>query len=92
MKNLTLYKLTNMDKTPKWDFYDSAIVAAFSIDEAKNIYPDISSEKKVDDYQGKSSIFLEWPTDKNKIEVELIGTVTNKNIKPGVILASYNAG
>lgn len=68
-----------------YNTYDSCIVCAENEDEARNIHPD--------ENYGWESVIKSWvqENEKDKITVELIGKA-NKNIKKGVILASFNAG
>jgi hypothetical protein len=79
--------LLSQDFNSGYDTYDSCIVAAKNEEDAKNIHP----------YE---SIFPEsnmWKNDRvwagspENVTVELIGTAI-KGTKPGVILASFNAG
>ncbi len=75
-----------------YDTYDSAVVAAKSVDDARTIHP---TEYETHVINGK----IEWKggggenwvkySDINLVEVELIGTT---NMERGVILASFNAG
>jgi hypothetical protein len=63
-----------------YDTYDSAVVAAETEEEARNINPG-----------GKwGSIFSAWANDPSEVTVEYLG-VADRDIS-GVILASFNAG
>jgi hypothetical protein len=64
-----------------YDTYDSAIVAAESEEEAKNIHPNGEFSWKYNDT---------W-CDKKDVNVELIG-IASEYTEKGVILASFNAG
>lgn len=97
---MNLY-LISQDKNEGYDIYDSAVVAAKSTQDARNIHPSSSvthvtdgkwmgtytgGNKEYDNNDGRG-----WPKyqDIDCIQVEFLGK-TNK--ARGVILASFNAG
>lgn len=70
-----------------YDTYDSAVVAAETEEEARRTYPSGSPDKGWPD---KLGMFPDWalPADVTAVE---IGTA-KEGTKPGVIIASFNAG
>lgn len=96
--------LISQSKVCGYDTYDSAVVAAESEGDARNIHPSESvthatNGKWMGTYSGGKNIGSEyenddgyyWPkySDIDSVEVEYIG----ETYKPrGVILASFNAG
>ena len=88
--NLYLLKQT---KEQGYDTYDSAVVAASCIEDARNTHPEGLNLDTAEDSQGTwGSKYSQntWPSYSKDVKVELIGTTPIK--KPGVILASFNAG
>lgn len=95
--------LISQNKVSGYDTYDSAVVAAESESDARNIHPNgyvthVTNGKWMGTYSGGKSIGSEyendcdaWPkySDIDCIKVEYLGE-TNK--PRGVILASFNAG
>lgn len=81
---MKLYLLTRKDYKIDYDSYDSVVVCAENEDEAKKIHP--SGNPSYGSYQDFS-----WEKDLSKIIVTYIGEA-EESLKPGVILASYNAG
>lgn len=77
---LRLYKLSQ-DVNDDWDTYDSCVVAAQSPAKAKAIHPSGTTDRKK---------WHNW-AHPSAIKVECIGTA-KRGIKPGVIVASFNAG
>lgn len=77
---MKLYLISRIGTT-RWDEYDSAVVAAESEEDAKNIHPDRCSAV------GESEFDTWVPTD--KIDVKYLGETEEKR---GVICASFNAG
>lgn len=76
--------LISQDTNTNYDTYDSAIVCAASQEEARQIHP-----------EGVHQIFPEkvggtW-CQPSQVQVEYIGQAAY-HIKPGVVLASFNAG
>lgn len=78
---LNLYLLTQNDQSG-YDTYDSCIVAAVSAAEAQRIRPD--------GYAWVQCRDSSWARSPESVSVELIGKA--EATKPGLILASYNAG
>lgn len=76
---MNLYLIERTDKIG-WDEYDSAVVCAESLEDAKKINPCEYAEK-----QGK-----QW-VDPQHITGVLIGTA-DPSITRGVVCASFNAG
>jgi phage terminase Nu1 subunit (DNA packaging protein) len=87
-----------------YDAFDSAVVIASSVDEARRIHPGNSEafydeEKKsfygISQFENSKRIKLGeddgWVNDLSKIDVEYIGEAKAGSEK-GVILASFNAG
>jgi hypothetical protein len=64
-----------------YDTYDSAVVAAESEDDARNVHPSNSEPRE----------FSACWVDPSKVTVKLIGTAA-KGTERGVICASFNAG
>lgn len=79
MKKLNLY-LIYQDVNNDYDTYYSAVVAATSDDDAKNIHP-----------SGYDNWEIGVWCNAQLVKVKLIG-VANKDMKRGVICASFNAG
>ena len=75
---MNLYKLTQYEKTG-YDTYDSVVVAAESIDQAKNFNP-----------EGSWSYNHNWCSSPEHVSAEMIGTAT-EGTPEGIILASFNA-
>lgn len=83
MNTLNLYLISQTDNNT-WDTYDSAVVAAYSKDEAKKIHPN-----------GDNTYFVLFDymwTSPDKVEVQLIGKADKSIAVGSVICASYNAG
>jgi hypothetical protein len=80
--------LISQDDNGGYDTYDSAVVAAESIEGARQISPDTYDygEKKGDQRWG-----LTWASSPDKVQVKLIGEAI-PGTQPGVIVASFNAG
>lgn len=75
-----------------WDTYDSAVVAAETEEDARNIHP---SDNEV--YKRPATIwdrrFSDWAFSPEQVVVEMIGTAEpGKYPAPCVIVASFNAG
>ena len=79
MKKLNLY-LIYQDVNNDFDTYDSAVVAAESDDDARNIHP-----------SGYDNWGLSVWCKPDQVKVTLIGNAED-NMKRGVICASFNAG
>lgn len=86
-KQLKLY-LISQTKNNNYDTYDSAVVAAESIEDAKTIHPSPYIKGRwwedFDDYTS-------WVNYLNDIEVEYLGE-SKLEMKRGVVCSSYNAG
>jgi hypothetical protein len=80
---MNLYLLTQ-NQNNGYETYDSLIVAAPDIEDARLIGPN-------PDYKFQSYLFSAWANESSAVEVTLIG-VAAPNIKRGVVLASFNAG
>jgi hypothetical protein len=81
---MQLYLLSQTENTG-YDTYDSCVVAADNEKEAKTMHPngyDVIPFK--DDY-------FSWTNDPDNVDCMKIGTAT-KEMKRGVICASYHAG
>lgn len=76
--------LISQTKNNDYDTYDKAIVAAPNIDAARRIHP---AGKPISDGDKYGS----WVTNPNDVFAEFIGRAKGRT-KPGVILASFNAG
>lgn len=79
---MNLYLLTQ-DENTGYDTYDSCIVCAETVEQAKQINP-IRDDAWTDSYP-------EWATSPDRVKATLIGEADD-SIKRGVVLASYNAG
>lgn len=79
---MNLYLLTQT-KVTGYDTYDSAVVAAGSLEEARGIHPNGPNGW----IAGK--IFHDWPLSPEDVSVLQIGTALD-GTKASVILASYN--
>lgn len=84
---MKLWKLYQ-DKVGGYDTYDSAIVAAETVEDARLIYPDDCQPTEWPDKVHEH--FPSWTTPEH-ISVTYLGEAAH-NISPGVILASFNAG
>ena len=80
---MNLY-LMSQNTTLGWDTFDSCVVAAESIEDAKTISPNNTPFKP-------GGLHCDWAYSMNDIECTLIGTAT-PDIGRGVIVASFNAG
>ena len=78
---MNLYKLSQTENDD-YDTYDSCIVAEVSETMAAMINPDD---------RGWGAKYGAWASSPDKVTVELIG-IASPGTKPGVILASFNAG
>lgn len=75
--------LISQDENSGYDTFDSAVVAAETEDAARVTMPSECEEF------GKA--YSAWCSAADKVKVELIGEATPET-KPGVIVASFNAG
>lgn len=76
--------LISQDVNNGYDTYDSAVVAAETEEDARQIRPDEKTWPK-------RERFCVWAATPNQVQVELIGQAT-EGTKAGLILASFNAG
>jgi hypothetical protein len=79
-----------------YDTYDSAVVAAETGEKARNTHPSghgiVDWEKAVGLVRGKHKYYSgTWCWNIDDVQVEYIGEA-DKNVKAGVVVASYNAG
>lgn len=83
---MKLYRLTQTT-IRGYDTFDSCIVVANSISEAKSMHPydggDINSTNRYID---------DWPKHPEQITAEYIGKADPKFTQPEVLCASFNAG
>ena len=96
-----IYPNNKYKSTCQYDYYDSAIVAAHSLNEAKTIHPggDYYYNKSIQKWHYKNILgrdnFLDdddlWPLSISHISATLIGKA-KEGTERGVILASFNAG
>lgn len=96
---MNVYKIS-ANRCLGWDAYDSAIVTANSLEEARYIHPaDINfkgynEETRQYDlpwWKGKFSPLSSGWTEPENVIVEFVGT-TDVYTEPTIILASFNAG
>ena len=73
----------SQDENGGYDVYDSAVVAAETEDAARNTMPS--------EYEEWGRAYSSWCSAPDKVKVELIGDAL-PGTKPGVIVASFNAG
>lgn len=77
-----------------YDTYDSAVVAAYSEDEARQIHPRGSNfhEDAKEAWRAWDGTFRDWASHPNSVVAIRVGVASTK-IKSGeVICSSYNAG
>lgn len=80
MSNLKLW-LISQDVNDDYDTFDSAVVAAATEGEARQINPD-----------GKwGELWSGWCSSPEQVEVKYIGIAT-EGVEPGIVLSSFNAG
>ena len=91
-KDMNIY-LISQEVNNDWNTYDSAIVAAESVEDAKTLHPDgIGCASKQEVYN--SDVTTYFPHDwcyRDDVKVELLG-VAMQGTKKMVLLASFNAG
>ena len=90
---MNIYKLTQ-NINNDYDTYDSIIVCAESPDEARLIHPSSSNNDFAEnDFDEAGYPYSCWVNKDqiSKIKVKLVG-VASREIKKGVLLASFNAG
>lgn len=79
-KILKLWLISQDDNTG-YDTYDSAVVAAYTEDEARQINPD----------GNWGELWSGWCKTPGQVTVEFLGIAT-PSIEPGIVLSSFNAG
>lgn len=82
---MNLYRIVRTDDY-SWDSYDSAVVAAETVDEARDVHPDEDAPRLSVPGPRSST----WTTSEF-IRVEYLGRA-RRGTKAGVIVASFNAG
>lgn len=80
-KVLKLWLISQDDNTGH-DTYDSAVVAAYTEDEARQINPGGGWEDGCDT----------WCETPEQVTVEYLGIAATLGMEPGVVLSSFNAG
>lgn len=96
-KTLYLYRLTQTENTD-WDTYDAFIVAGYSEDEVRGLYPPWDHDEiaevptHVPEHYKNHPKRSPWPYDSRHVKVERIG-IAAEGIRPGQVLcSSFNAG
>lgn len=82
--------LISQDKNSGYDTYDSAVVAADNIFDARNMNPKTGAPMDWADRLGFMGTYA-WCKSPDDVTVEEIGEA-NEWVKQGVICASFNAG
>jgi hypothetical protein len=85
---MNLYKISQ-DDVGGWDTFDSAVVAAETVEAAKRIHPASYVDKPVGEKREYYS--LSWTNDPEKVSCKFIGVAVT-GTQQGVICASFNAG
>ena len=88
---MNLY-LISQSRNNNWDTYDSAVVAAWTAEQARHMHPDPQYKWNGDVWitaQGFVDTYSAW-TDPKYVAVTHIGN--SGHAQPEVILASFNAG
>lgn len=80
-KILKLWLISQDDNTG-YDTYDSAVVAAYTEDEARQINPEGEWNR----------VWSSWCKTPEQVTVEYLGIATTMCMKPGIVLSSFNAG
>ena len=86
---MNIYRISQR-KNNDYDTYDSAIVAAETEEEARQIHPE-SEWKFKNESLWNDSPYGTWCAKPEDVEVEYLGKADDK-IEKGIILTSYNAG
>lgn len=73
--------LINQSVNNGYDTFDSAVVAAYTEDEARQINPDGSW----------GELWSGWCKTPEQVTVEYLGIAT-QSMEPGIVLSSFNAG
>ena len=74
--------LIKQDENNGWDTYDSAVVVAANVEEAKKINPGGKEDW--------NSNYPTWASDYEKVTATCLGTANRKT--RGLVCASFNAG
>jgi hypothetical protein len=91
VKSMKLY-LISQETVTGYDTYDSAVVAANSVAEARNCHPDGGTLKQYANGQERRSYLSDsWTNNVEDVTVQELGKAGPK-IEAGVICASFNAG
>lgn len=85
-----IYLLTQ-DQVRGYDTYNACVVCAKNEDEARLIRPDGKSWGGHNDGWHWIDRSTSWASALSRVRVEKIGTADG-NIKPGIIMSSFNAG
>lgn len=80
MSKLLKLWLISQSENRGHDSFDSAVVAAYTEEEAKQINPD-----------GEWKLYAAWCSSPDKVHVEYLGIAT-EGVEPGIVLSSFNAG
>ncbi len=89
---MNIYKLSQTENKG-WDTFDAMIVLAEDESQAKLMFP--HSENLEGDYNFSTNYWGRldyWAFSPENVTVELLGIHTDKNVKPKIVLASFNAG
>lgn len=81
---MNIYKISQSINN-NYDTYDSAVVIAASVEEARNTLPSPTA------YFATLGHWDTWAESPDQVEVELIGTALEGSV-PRVVCASFNAG
>lgn len=84
---MNIYHISQTENND-YDTYDSAIVCAKTEDDARKIHP---SGDDVRGWDHRFGSLRGWCSSPELVTVRVIGRAF-KDVKPGVILASFNAG
>lgn len=90
LSQVNIYKISrSTTETVSYDEWDSAIVAAHSEDDAREIIPSHGESDRT--WDDSKDPWWGWAESKDNVEVTLIG-LAHPSIPRGVVLASFNAG
>jgi hypothetical protein len=90
---MNIYKISQV-KLDNYNTYDSAVVVARSVEDARRIHPSGSQAQAKDDlrlFKDGEGGFAQWPLPKY-VKVEYIGKASPDLKENTVIVASFNAG
>lgn len=89
-----LYLIKPKTESESYDYYDSAIVCANSVEDARKIHPDTDGGRYTDTLNiakwNEESIRHYWCASPSEVTVRLLGVAGR--VARGVVLASHNAG